>query len=193
MSPQDTASMARSQSMKTVHILRENLRMLIAKEGLTQESVSHACGHEKQWINRILSGIRGVTIKDLVLLADLFHLAGAYQLFMPGISRQTERRKRTDRRSGVERRGNGDRHMVELPAHTAKTISHATSSASDRRARLDAIASEFAQRILAENESADGGGQTSASRRIVSQVAVRDRTGRGSPPEKAAKQKVQLK
>src|SRR5262245_18701883 len=85
------------------NVLRENLRSLLLHRGAEQKDLAQWCGHAKSWINKFLNGSRGLAVDELDRLADFFGLT-AHQLFQPGISPMTERRKGTDRRTTNERR-----------------------------------------------------------------------------------------
>lgn len=95
--------------MKATYILKRNIESLLTARGLKQHDLAVWCRRSDAWISKILSDTsnprndRGVPLRDLDRIADFFGLA-AYQLFQPGISPLTERRKGADRRSGRDRR-----------------------------------------------------------------------------------------
>jgi transcriptional regulator with XRE-family HTH domain len=98
------------QPMKAPLLLAQNIAALLKRDGLKQKDLADWCHHSEVWISAILTGKRDVALRDMDRIADLFNLS-AYQLFLPGISSRTERRK-YDRRSGVERRiGHAHRGM----------------------------------------------------------------------------------
>lgn len=72
-------------------------------------------GKHETWISKILKEDRGIQLKDLDKIADFFGLT-VHQLFSPGISPLTERR-RGQRRSGRERRGTTDRRRQVAGVH----------------------------------------------------------------------------
>jgi hypothetical protein len=90
-------------------LLAENIRTLLAVRGIDAGALATWCGHSPPWISKILSGERGVQVRELGKVADFFGLTVA-QLFQHGISPLTERR-RGERRSGVERRTGQDRRQ----------------------------------------------------------------------------------
>lgn len=92
-------------------LLIENIRTLLSVRRIDDSALAMWCGHKPAWISKILSGGRGMPLKELGKVADFFGLT-VCELFSPGISPLTERRKRQrrqahDRRSGAERRGVG--------------------------------------------------------------------------------------
>lgn len=94
--------------LRILYILRENLRALLDKRGETQTALAKACGHEKAWISKFLADRnyidgREVSLVDLDKIAEFLGVS-TFQLFQPGVSRTTERRTGTDRRTFVERR-----------------------------------------------------------------------------------------
>lgn len=95
--------------MKATFLLKKNIEALLSARGQSQHDLASWCRRSDAWISKILSETsnpkseRGVPLRDLDRIADFFGLA-AYQLFQPGISPLTERRKGGDRRSGRDRR-----------------------------------------------------------------------------------------
>jgi transcriptional regulator with XRE-family HTH domain len=95
--------------MKSTRLLRANLRALLRARGQTPHDLAFFCRRSDAWISKILnedehdSQARDLPLKYLDRIADFFGVA-AYQLFQPGISAITERRKANDRRTGIERR-----------------------------------------------------------------------------------------
>ena len=88
---------------KALQMLKRNTQALLHERKEDQVSLAEWCGHSKSWINKFLNEDDAeIQLKDLDRMADFFGVS-PYQLFQPGISRVTERRK-TDRRSGKERR-----------------------------------------------------------------------------------------
>jgi hypothetical protein len=90
-------------------LLAENIRTLLSVRGIDARSLAVWCGHRGAWISKILSGERGVPVRELGKIADFFGLTVA-QLFQHGISPLTERRV-TERRAGQERRSGQDRRQ----------------------------------------------------------------------------------
>lgn len=95
--------------MKATYLLKRNIEALLAARHQSQHDLAVWCRRSDAWISKILSDTsnpkaeRGVPLRDLDRIADFFGIA-AYQLFQPGISPLTERRKVADRRSGRDRR-----------------------------------------------------------------------------------------
>lgn len=94
-------------------LLIENIRSLLLARRINRQDLARWCGHKPAWISKILSGERGVNLKDLSPIADFFGLTVA-ELFHPGISSVTERRRR-DRRILEERRAGEDRRTGKRP------------------------------------------------------------------------------
>lgn len=88
--------------LKATVIMRENVKSLLLARKESQSDLAKWLRHTRSWINKFLNGERQMQMKDLDRVADFFGIA-TYQLFQPGISALTERRKR-DRRSNRERR-----------------------------------------------------------------------------------------
>lgn len=99
-------------------LLRQNIAALLRARGQTQKDLAAWCGYSKSWLNQILRDDRKprpaghkervIHVRDLDRIADFFGVA-AYQLFLPGVSAFSERRKGLERRAGTERRqGRGD-------------------------------------------------------------------------------------
>lgn len=106
--------------MKATYLLRRNIEALLQARKETQTSLAFAIGHKKSWINKFLNGTRQLQLKDLDRIADFFGLA-TYQLFQPGISSLTERRKLKDRRSGQDRRiSRAQREMISVTGEIEK-------------------------------------------------------------------------
>jgi hypothetical protein len=96
------------RELRADHLLAENIRTLLSARRLDDSALAVWCGHKPAWISKILAGERGVPVKELGKIADFFGLTVS-QLFSPGISSLTERRKGErrsveDRRTGVDRR-----------------------------------------------------------------------------------------
>lgn len=100
--------------MRADLLLSQNIRSLLLKRKQDQRELAMWAGHHETWISKILNGGRGLRLKDLDKIADFFGLT-VHQLFSPGISEYTERR-RGERRSGRDRRGGRDRRERESVA-----------------------------------------------------------------------------
>lgn len=100
-----------AMALKALFVLKRNIDAILKARGLTQGDLARACGRSEAWLSNIFTKAnRELPLKYLDRIADYFGLA-AYQLFTPGISHLTERRKNRDRRSGVDRRTS---HVAEL-------------------------------------------------------------------------------
>lgn len=107
--------------MKATRILAENISHLLRARGESQHSLAFWCGHSDVWLSKFLKHEREVQLKDLDRIADFFGIA-TYQLFQPGISPITERRKSGERRSGHDRRVS---HAFRAAKETARAIDDA--------------------------------------------------------------------
>lgn len=97
-------------SLRADYVLRQNIQTLLHSRKETQSDLAKWMQKDKTWINKFLLGKRGLQIKDLDRIADFFGLE-AYELFRPGISSLTERRKK-DRRQGQDRRISKDQREL---------------------------------------------------------------------------------
>lgn len=134
--------------MKASFLLRQNIKAILKARGQTAHDLAAWCRMDDSWISKILSDgpedrARGIPLKHLDRIADFFGLA-TYQLFQPGISPLTERRKGGDRRAGVERRISARR--ADLPATPIRQIS-VTSDDEAILADLHALTYEDYQRV----------------------------------------------
>lgn len=112
--------------------LRANIAELMYVQGVSQTALALQLSRSKSWINKFLNGTREVQLKDLDRLADFFGLS-VFELFLPGISKVTDRRKGADRRSGKERRLG---HAARLARRLADSVERPTSAqAKGRRGR----------------------------------------------------------
>lgn len=88
-------------------LLTRNIRALLDRRGINDKDLAVWCGHDGPWLSKIMKNQRGIQLQDLGKIADFFGLTVS-QLFQPGISALTERR-RHNRRTGIERRSHQDR------------------------------------------------------------------------------------
>lgn len=90
--------------MKASYLFKHNVDALLRARGQTRHDLAMWCRRTDAWLSKILGkDDRNLPMKYLDRIADFFGLA-AYQLFQPGITPLTERRQKTDRRSGRDRR-----------------------------------------------------------------------------------------
>lgn len=90
--------------MKAGYLLKQNVDALLSARKQTRHDLAQFCRRSDAWLSKILGkDDRNIPLKYLDRMADFFGLA-TYQLFQPGISPLTERRKGGDRRSGRDRR-----------------------------------------------------------------------------------------
>lgn len=115
--------------MKAQRLLAENIAALLRERGQKQKDLAAWCRHSEVWISAILSGKRSAHLKDLDRIADFFGIA-TYQLFQPGISRFTERRKGVERRTGHDRRVG---HAFRIMGDVASDIESARKRLNEKR------------------------------------------------------------
>jgi hypothetical protein len=104
----------RLRELRADILLARNIRSLLDKRNIDDSALAAWCGHRPAWLSKILSGERGMQIKDLGRVADFFGLS-VFELFCYGIDPLLERRK-GDRRSGTDRRGGRDRRCTSQDA-----------------------------------------------------------------------------
>ncbi len=106
--------------MKATRVLSENVLALLRARGLSQIDLAQWCGKSGAWLSAILAGRRGMGVEDIDKMADFFGYR-PYQLFVPGVARQSERR-RGNRRSDLDRRvGPSVRVAQEVGQEVART------------------------------------------------------------------------
>lgn len=89
--------------MKSSGLFKHNIDALLRARGQTRHDLAQWCRRTDAWLSKILGkDDRNLPLKYLDRIADFFGLA-PYQLFQPGITPLTERR-RTERRLGRDRR-----------------------------------------------------------------------------------------
>ena len=93
--------------MRAEYLVIQNIKALLRSRGVTADGLSAWCGHRGAWMSKILTGQRGVKLKELDKVADFFGIT-VDQLFRPGIAPILERR-RAERRHGPGDRRKGDR------------------------------------------------------------------------------------
>lgn len=83
-------------------LLAQNIQALLSARREDAKSLAIWCGHSGAWISKVISGERGVPVRELGKIADFFGLT-VPELFQSGISPLTERRHNADRRSSERR------------------------------------------------------------------------------------------
>ena len=105
-------------------LLAQNIRALLDSRMVEHRTLAMWCGHKPPWVSKILSGERGIPVRELGKIADFFGLTVS-DLFLYGISSMNDRRRRerrapSDRRTGRDRRNHrGDIHhdvKVKFPS-----------------------------------------------------------------------------
>lgn len=109
-------------TLKADALLKHNIDELLRVRRQKRVELSRYCRRSRSWLDKIFSeGRREIPLKYLDRIADFFGIA-TYQLFQPGISPLTERRRGLDRRSLRDRRisqavlsqKRGDVDLVEI-------------------------------------------------------------------------------
>lgn len=172
--------------LRATQIMRENISALLSARKQSQSDLASWLRKDKSWINKFLNGHRQIQLKDLDRIADFFGLA-TFQLFQPGISPLTERRRSGDRRSGHDRRvGHSYREMRELQSvvHPPRAGSH---EADQRRqaATLRREAEAFLKRIDTVLSSSESGRQDPTPRAPQSSPRPRRRAAGRSDVKEA--------
>lgn len=101
------------QPMKARLLLARNIHAVLVARGENQTALAAWCRKKPSWINKILAGKRPLHIDDFDRVADFLGLS-VYQLFQPGISALTERRKSAERRAGSDRRIGHAERTIQL-------------------------------------------------------------------------------
>lgn len=108
--------------MKADFLFRHNVETLLKARNQTKHDLCVWCRRSDAWLSKILGKeSRNVPMKYLDRIADFFGLE-AYQLFLPGITAFTERRRGGDRRSGKERRLAGLTQPTAEPSHQVSAV-----------------------------------------------------------------------
>lgn len=90
--------------MRASDLLKTNIETLLAARKQTKHELARYCRRSDAWLSKILGGPdRNLPLKYLDQLADFFGLV-VYQLFQPGISPLSERRRGKERRVLTDRR-----------------------------------------------------------------------------------------
>lgn len=103
-------------SLKAHYLLKQNIDALLQARGQKRRELAAWCRRSESWLSQIFTkDDRNIPLKYLDRIADFFGVA-TYQLFQPGISPLTERRKGQDRRGRQDRRISGrNRQLPTTP------------------------------------------------------------------------------
>lgn len=170
------------QSMKARLLLARNLHAILTARGQNQTDLAQWCHKKSSWINKILAGTRPLHIDDFDRVADFCGL-NVYQLFSPGVSHLTERRRLVDRRGAKERRIGHVNRIIEEKRPAATGDPHVPAAATisnDLRRDLSALA----QHVTAVLRQADAGGQAPPARAHVTKMRRRRRVSRRPTDQK---------
>ncbi len=119
--------------MKAHYLLKKNIDTLLRARGQSRHDLAVWCRRGDSWISQIFTNPeRELPLKYLDRIADFFGIA-TYQLFQPGISPLTERRKGQDRRSGQDRRVSRAFPQAQAPSQRELAARFAGLDAVERR------------------------------------------------------------
>lgn len=88
--------------MKAERLAIANIAALMDDRGYKQKDLAMWCHKTETWASQLLHHKRGLTLEMIDLIADFFGCT-AHDLFQPGLSGISDRRK-GERRSGKDRR-----------------------------------------------------------------------------------------
>lgn len=93
-----------SPTLKAHLLLKRNIDALLMERHMKRKDLAQWCHRTEAWLSQIFTNEeRNIPLKYLDRIADFFGLA-TYQLFQPGVTGLTERRRGPDRRVQPERR-----------------------------------------------------------------------------------------
>lgn len=167
------------QHMKARLLLARNIHAVLTARGEDQSGIARWCRRKPSWMNKILAGKRPMHIDDFDRVADYLGLS-VYQLFQPGISALTERRKRPERRTGRDRRVGHAQRIVALQAPRPQVIPDEAATVPTAANELHALVSEFSDRLNRLLEAEDARGQAPRTRKTLSPSRSRRRAVGGS-------------
>lgn len=151
--------------MKASRLLAENITALLELRHATQHDLAFYCRHQDVWLSYILSGKRGMPIDELDRVAEFLGVE-VYQLFQPGVSRNSERRI-SERRVQKERRQPNTLRTAQALGYTIAASTNLYNDArqvpeSSAEIRILANAMRQIERLRSERKS---GEQTKVDRK----------------------------
>ena len=181
--------------MKANQLVKANVATLLKAHHKTQKDLAQWCYRGESWISKIFKEPRReFPNKYLDRIADFFGLA-TYQLFQPGISRESERR-RGPRRAGKERRISAEqRVMLETAAELDRVrpvtgITRHAEEAHDlaKNAQITRLLDDFVRHVHPLLSSADVGRQAAMAGRTQPKARpLRRATGGQDDAERPSK------
>lgn len=171
--------------MKARLLLARNIHAILTARKESQTALALWCHKKVSWINKILAGRRPMHIDDFDRVADFLGIS-VYQLFQPGVSALTERRRPGDRRKKQDRRiGHAERTVISEGFPTKGQGHEATDdAAAATQAELAALVADFSARANHLLAQSDPRGQTPPTRaRVPKASAHRRRAGRSDAVE----------
>jgi hypothetical protein len=182
-----------TQDLKALHILRQNVRVLLLKRRESEALLSAALGFKhRSSLNKFLNNDRaGFQLWRLDRLAAFFGLP-VYQLFQPGISPLTERRRSGERRCGQDRRISHAQRQLRAVATELESVRpqrkdapHEVDPAQRAAAALQVLNARYLEDVNRVLATADLGGQTPTTRPRVAKARQSRRAVGGSDPPKS--------
>lgn len=176
------------QTMKARLLVARNIHAILTARKESQSDLARWCRKKSSWMNKILAGRRPLHIDDFDRVADFLGIS-VYQLFVPGVSALTERRKSADRRHAQDRRRGHVERIIELrrpPAigerHDPVAVSAAAAALPEGVRRLITDTAQKLDLLLRETEP---GGQVAQARKALPKSRARRRAAGGSDAPKS--------
>lgn len=181
--------------MRANQLLKHNIDTILKIRGLNRKDLAQWCYRTESWISKIYRNAnREIPLKYLDRIADFLGVA-TYQLFQPGISPLTERRRAINRRTVAERRiGHAQRELRTVAATVDATHPRRSTGVvggAHEAARVPEGLPEAIRTFVADTErrldlllaQAHAGRQTPRSRGSVTKARRRHRVAGGSDSE----------
>ena len=162
---QSSPFVAEFTGMRAPLLLKRNIDALLKIHGYTRKDLAEWCSRTESWIAKIYGDeAREVPMRYVDRIADFFGKS-AYELFQPGITRETERRSGRDRRTRTDRRiGPHARQHQSLKAEVNQFHPRRT-EAEELAARITNLSPEARALIRDMVASAEPDPRTSAARK----------------------------
>jgi hypothetical protein len=183
--------------MRANELLKYNVAALLIVRHQSRKDLAQWCRRSESWISKIFKEPRReFPNKYLDRIADFFGLA-TYQLFQPGISTSSERRRNGDRRKGRDRRiSHAHRVMLETAVELER-VRRPPATGKGRHVRPPAVVDPAARLLgqaahdidsLQDPPVADAGRQAPVARGPAAGLRPRARAAGGRPdPPRATK------
>lgn len=176
--------------LKATHQLRANVKALLIARKDDQKDLAFAIGRHPTTISKFLGGQRECQLEDVDAMADFFGLS-AYQLFQPGMSALTERRRGTERRQRTRRQGHAQRILRDVASETERVRLDAGGRGaahdppSSLAEELGRLTDEYETRLNTLLSQAQSRGQAAGAGKALQGSRQRRRAASGSHAKKA--------